>query len=104
MRISQAHERGFRHVVVDDAPDLGEIHHFRYPAVPVVSMIQNDKWKEGDTIEWNWNGRRLRYTFRVADTFGAKDVVEASYRFPSIKRWTGMEDAYHHYVRLKAPA
>jgi hypothetical protein len=33
-----------------------------------------------------------------------KDVVEASYRFASIKRWTGMEDAYRHYVRLKAPA
>jgi hypothetical protein len=101
MRIRQSYDRGFRHVVVDDSPDLGEIHQFRYPAVPTMSMIENDKWTEGDTIEWNWNGRRLRYTFRIADTFGAKNLIEGVYRFPSLKRWTGMEDAFHYYVRLK---
>jgi hypothetical protein len=101
-RIRQSYERGFRHVVVDDSPDLGEIHQFRYPAVPTMSMIENNKWAEGDTVEWNWNGRRLRYTFRVADTFGASEIIEAIHRFPSLKRWTGMEDAFHYYVRLKA--
>ncbi len=93
MRIRQSYDRGFRHVIVDDSPDLGEIHQFRYPAVPSMSMIENDKWTEGDTVEWNWNGRRLRYTFRIADTFGAKELIEGVYRFPSLKRWTGMEDA-----------
>jgi hypothetical protein len=102
MRIRQSYERGFRHVVVDDSPDVGEIHQFRYPAVPTISMIENDKWTDGDTIEWNWNGRRLHYTFRVADTFGVKEIIEAIYRFPSLKRWTGMEDAFYYYVRLKA--
>jgi hypothetical protein len=102
MRARQAHDRGFRHIVVDDAPDVGEIHQFRFPALPSIAMIENDKWVDGDTIEWNWNGRRLRYTFRVADTFGAKEVIEAAYRFPSLKRWTGMEDSLHYYVRLKA--
>lgn len=102
MRIRQSYERGFRHVVVDDSPDLGEIHQFRYPAVPTMSMIENDKWMEGDTAEWNWNGRRLRYTFRTADTFGAKEIIEEIHRFPSLKRWTGMEDAFHYYVKLKA--
>jgi hypothetical protein len=102
MRIRQSYERGFRHVIVDDSPDLGEIHQFRYPAVPAVSMIENNKWAEGDTAEWNWNGRRLRYTFRLADTFGVKELIDGIYRFPSLKRWTGMEDAFHYYIRLKA--
>jgi hypothetical protein len=101
MRIRQSYDRGFRHVIVDDSPDLGEIHQFRYPAVPSMSMIENDKWTEGDAAEWNWNGRRLRYTFRIADTFGAKELIEGVYRFPSLKRWTGLEDAFHYYVRLK---
>lgn len=101
MRTRQAYDRGFRHVVVDDAPDVGEIHLFRYPAVPSIPMIENDKWSDGDTIEWNWNGRRLRYTFRIADTFEVKELIEGVYRFPSLKRWTGMEDAFHYYVRLK---
>jgi len=102
MRVRQAYERGFRHVVMDDSPDVGEIHEFRCPAVPSIAMIANDKWADGDTIAWNWNGRRLHYTFRTADTFGAKEVIEAAYRFPSLKCWTGMEDALHYYVRLKA--
>jgi hypothetical protein len=101
LRIRQSYERGFRHVIVDDSPDLGELHQFRYPAVPSVSMIEKDKWSDGDTVLWNWNGRRLRYTFRIADTFGAKESIKAVYRFPSIKHLTGMEDAYHYYVQLK---
>jgi hypothetical protein len=103
MRVRQAYDRGFRHVVVDDSPDLGEIHNFRYPAVPSMSMIENDKWADGDTVMWNWKGRRLRYTFRTSDTYGVKDIIESLHRFPSIKRWTGMEDAYHYYIRLKFP-
>jgi len=101
LRIRQSYERGFRQIIVDDSPDLGEIHKFRYPAAPTVSMIRNDKWSDGDTAEWNWNGRRLRYTFRIADTFGAKDLIEAVYRFPSLTHLTGMEDAYHHYIQLR---
>jgi hypothetical protein len=102
MRIRQSFDRGFKHVIVDDSPDLGEIHHFRYPSVPTISMIKNDKWHDGDTAEWNWNGRRLRYTFRIADTFGVTELIEGAHRFPSIKSWTGMDDAYHWYVRLKS--
>jgi hypothetical protein len=102
LRIRQSYERGFKHVIVDDAPDLGEIHQFRYPAVPTMAMIEDDKWSDGDTAEWNWNGRRLRYTFRLGDTFGVKQLIQGLYRFPSLKRWTGLEDAFHYYVRLRA--
>lgn len=101
LRIRQSYERGFRHVIVDDSPDLGEIHQFRYPAVPAVTMIERNKWCDGDTVEWNWNGRRLRYTFRTADTYNVKELIKAIYPFPSLKRWTGMEDAFHYYIRLK---
>jgi hypothetical protein len=69
--------------------------------VPSISMIENDRWVEGDTVEWNWHGRRLRYVFRDEDTFGAKTVIKSLHRFPSLKRLTGMEDGYHYYVRLK---
>src|ERR1700730_5148112 len=101
LRIRQSYDRGFRHVIVDDSPDLGEIHQFRYPAAPTASMIEKNKWSDGDTVEWNWNGRRLRYTFRIADTFGVNELIKAVYRFPSLKPWTGMEDAFHYYIRLK---
>ena len=40
---------------------------------------------------------------RIADTFGVKELIEGLHRIPSLKRWTGMEDAFHYYVRLKRP-
>ncbi len=100
-RVRQCYERGFKHLVLDDSPGLGEIYKFRYPAVPTISMVENNKWKDGDTIEWNWGDKRLRYTFRVADTFGAADLIDACYPLPSLKRWIGMEDSWAYYVRLR---
>jgi hypothetical protein len=104
-RVRQCYERGFKHLVLDDSPDLGEIHKYRYPAVPTISMIENKKCQDGDAIEWNWFGKdqqmRLRYVFRVADTFGAADLIAACYPLPSLKRWIGMEDSGAYYVRLK---
>lgn len=80
-----------------------KLYHYRRLAFFSASAAgwQRDKWTDGDSIEWNWNGRRLHHTFRTADTFGAKEVVEAAFRFPSLKRWTGMEDSWLYYARLK---
>jgi|ERR1700733_708771 len=104
-RVRECYERGFKHLILDDSPDMGEIHKFRYPAVPTISMIENNKYLDGDTIEWNWFGNgvqcRLRYIFRAADTFGAADLIDACYPFPSLKRWIGSEDGWAYYVRLK---
>jgi len=101
MRIHQCHERGFKHLVLDDTPDLGEIQAYRFPAVPTVSMIANDKLADGDTIEWVWQGYRLRYTFRTEHTFGAKALIEACFPIPHIRLWTGLQDSNAYYVKLK---
>lgn len=104
-RVRECYERGFKHLILDDSPGMGEIHKFRFPAVPTISMIENNKYRDGDTIEWNWFGsgveEHLRYIFRVADTFGAADLIDACYSFPSLKRWIGLEDGWAYYVRLK---
>ena len=101
MRIRQCHERGFKHLVLDDTPDLGEIQAYRFPAVPTVSMIANDKLRDGDVLEWVWRGHRLRYTFRQEHTFGAKALIEACYPIPHIRPWTGLPDSNAYYVKLK---
>ncbi len=104
-RVRQCYERGFKHLILDDSPDMGEIHKWRYPAVPTISMIENNKWRDGDVIEWNWFGNglqwRMRYLFRVADTFGAADLIDVCYPLPSLKRWIGTEKSCAYYVRLK---
>ena len=101
MRIRQCYERGFKHLVLDDTPDLGEIQAFRFPALPAVAMIAEDKWRDGDTIEWVWNDRRLRYTFRTTHTFGARELIDHCRPIPALRRWTGLQDSTAYYVKLK---
>jgi len=101
MRIRQCWERGFKHLVLDDTPDLGEIQAYRFPALPSVSMIVNDKFKDGDTLEWVSNGLRLRYVFRTEHTFGAKELIEHCHPIPHVRLWTGLQDSNAYYVKLK---
>jgi hypothetical protein len=101
LRLRQCWERGFRHVVVDDTPDLGEIQAYRFPALPSVSMIANGKFQDGDTLEWTWNGQRLRYTFRTEHTHGARELIEHCHPIPHIRLWTGLPDSNAYYVKLK---
>jgi len=80
--VRQSYERGFRHIIVDDSPDLGQISSISLSSSTYyVDESKNDKWSDGDTVEWNWNQRRLRYTFRTADTFGAKELIKGLHRF-----------------------
>jgi len=101
MRIRQCYERGFKHIVLDDTPDLGEIQAYRFPALPVVAMIAEDKWRDGDTIEWAWQDRRYRYTFRTEHTFGARELIDHCRPIPALRRWTGLQDSTAYYVKLK---
>ncbi len=101
LRIRQCYERGFKHIVLDDTPDLGEIQAYRFPAVPTVSMIANGKFSDGDVLEWLWQGHKLRYTFRTEHTHGARDLIDHCHPIPPIRLWTGLQDSNAYYVKLK---
>jgi hypothetical protein len=101
LRIRQCYERGFKHLVLDDSPDLGEIQAYRFPALPSVSMIANGKFQDGDTLDWTWNGQHLRYTFRTEHTYGARELIDHCHPIPHIRLWTGLQDSNAYYVKLK---
>ncbi|MBI3513241.1 MAG: hypothetical protein HY060_04140 [Proteobacteria bacterium] len=101
LRIRQCYDRGFKHLVLDDSPNLGELQAYRYPAIPTVSMIAGDKLKDGDAVEWIWQGERLRYTFSTEHTFGAKALIDHCHPIPRIHPWTGLPDSHAYYVKLK---
>jgi hypothetical protein len=101
LRIRQCWERGFKHLVLDDSPDLGELQAYRFPAIPTVAMVANDKVRDGDAIDWVWQGRRLRYVFKTEHTFGAKDLIDHCHPIPAVRRWTGLPDSTAYYVKLK---
>lgn len=61
MRIMQAHEKGFRFVVIDDAPGMEGMCQRAFPAFPTVPMImRSDLLAPGDWVEWFYQSNLSR--------------------------------------------
>lgn len=102
LRIRQAYDRGFRHLIFDDSPALVSLFHFRYPGIPTAQMISENYLAEGDTVRWQWRNEVLEYSYREQDTYGAQELIEHVEPLPSLERFTGMTGPQHTtYVRLR---
>lgn len=92
MRIVQAHERGFRHVLVDDswpieAPGCG------WPPIPSVDMIMGNPLAPGETVQWIESGKIWTYVHNdemreLCDR--ARRLIRAAYEVPSLYRECGI--------------
>lgn len=101
LRVRQAYDLGFRHVLIDDSPDIGQLHVWRYPGVPTIQMVENRSLEPGEWVEWIWKNRRLRYVYREEDSYGAADLVEHVAELPTLVSLTGRPAGVQTYVRLK---
>lgn len=100
-RIREAYDRGFRHLVFDQCPPVGQCHLYRYPGLPSAVMIADRSLAEGDVIEWEWRDTRVRYRHRASNTHGSEDLIDAVHLLPSLARWSGRVEGPAAYVRLK---
>ncbi len=102
LRIKQAYERGFKHIIFDDSPSVMNLHSFRFPGVPTAQMILDNNLKEGDVITWKWQDKILRYTHSESYTFAVRDMIERIVVLPNLVKYTGQEGSEHFvYVHLK---
>lgn len=54
-RIIEAHEKGFKYLLIDDATGFEGICQRLYPAVPTVPMLMNPEiFAKGDTLSWSF--------------------------------------------------
>lgn len=98
-RIREAYERGFRHLVFDQCPRVSEVHPYRYPGMPTAMMIARGDFQEGDSVEYRWKDKTLRYQFDPSDTWGAEDVIDFACYFPAFEEG-GQEVRHFAYVKL----
>ncbi len=101
LRVRQAYDQGFRHLIFDDSPEIGELHKWRFPGVPTIQMVHHQTLEPGDWVEWVWKDKKLRYTYREEDTHGVKDLLEVVVELPSLSSLTGRPTGVQTYVRLK---
>ncbi len=102
-RIIQAHARGFRHVIVDDAWPI-EVPGSGWPPIPSVDMILDNWMKVGESARWiegtqMWTYTQTEETYRLMET--ARGLVKGAYDMPSLYRQTGVAPtASGKYVEL----
>jgi hypothetical protein len=101
LRVREAYDLGFRHLIFDDSPDIGELHLWRYPGVPTIQMVVNKTLEIGEWVEWTWRKQKLHFVYREEDTHGAADLVETVMQLPSVTALTGRRTGIQTYVRLK---
>lgn len=91
-RIIQAHARGFRHLIVDDAWPI-EVPGSGWPPIPSVDMILDNWMKVGESARWiegtqMWTYTQTEETYRLMEA--ARSLIKGTYDMPSLYRQTGV--------------
>ena len=91
-RIIQAHERGFRHLIMDDAWPL-EVPGSGWPPTPSIEMILDNWLNVGESVRWIEGTKMWTYTqtdesYRLIEQ--ARAVIKVAYDLPSLYRQTGV--------------
>src|SRR5256885_5380879 len=61
LRVIQAHERGFRHLIVDDSWPIVVVTGCGWPPLPSVDMIMNNPLAPGEVVKWVEAGKIWTY-------------------------------------------
>jgi len=102
LRIKQAYEKGFKHLIFDDSPSVMNLHRYRYPGVPTAQMLLDNNLTDGDEISWLWKDKFLKYVYKESDTFEVGKLIDKIIVLPSLKKYTGIDEASDFvYVKLK---
>ena len=64
-------------------------------------MIAKNELMDGDTLEWTWNDKKIRYIHRTEYSYGAEELIEFVIPLPSLEQWVGESPGQAAYVKLK---
>jgi hypothetical protein len=99
-RIVEAHARGFRYLLFDDAASFGQLVNYRFPGVPTIPMIMDAEaprmsfsWLHGDT----W----LRYDHDPEQCERARELIDLAAPVPDVRPAIGTYGGDKWLVRLR---
>jgi hypothetical protein len=93
MRIVQAHQRGFRHLLFDDSWPLEAVIGCGHPPVPSIDMLIGPPLEPGRVVKWVESGKLWTYVHdaEMQELCGrARRLIKAAYDVPSLYRETGV--------------
>ena len=99
-RIVEAHERGFRYLLFDDAPTLAQIAAYRFPGVPTVPMIIDPQLPRL-SLSWVHQDTWLRYDHDPERCRQARELIDLAAPVPNLRPASGLRAGDKWLVRLK---
>jgi hypothetical protein len=93
MRVIQAHERGFRHLIFDDSWPIEVITGCGWPPLPSIDMIMDNTPALRETITWAEGSQKWTYTHTEelrALCSSARKLIKAAHDVPSLYRECGV--------------
>jgi hypothetical protein len=91
-RVIQAHQRGFRHLIVDDSWPIESVTGCGWPPLPSIDMVMNNPMAPGEVVQWVEPGKL--WTFVNTDEIRelcaqARRLIKAAYDVPTLYRECG---------------
>ena len=93
LRVIQAHERGFRHMIVDDSWPIETVIGCGWPPLPSIDMIMHSPLERGEVVKWIEAGKLWTYvhTDEMRELCArARRLIKAAYEVPSLYRQCGI--------------
>lgn len=93
LRIIQAHERGFRHILFDDSWPIEVVFGCGGPPLPSVDMIIDGRLELNEAVEWVEGEMKWTYVHNreMSDLCErARGLIRAAHEVPSLYRETGI--------------
>jgi putative glycosyltransferase (TIGR04372 family) len=92
-RIVQAHERGFRHVIVDDSWPIESVTGCGHPPLPSVDMVMSNPLEPGEVVHWVESEKLWTFvnTEEMRELCAhARSLIRGAYEVPSLYRESGI--------------
>lgn len=100
-RVREAHERGFRILIMDDSPEAYQLHRFGMAGTPTIPMVLDKSIKHGQKIEWHWRGQTMSYTHDAEVAAKTAKLIKHAATFPDVGNITGWDRwSFMMFVRL----
>jgi hypothetical protein len=93
LRVIQAHQRGFRYVIVDDSWPIETVTGCGWPPLPSVDMIMSNPLELGEVVRWIEGDKAWTYvhTDEMHELCAkARRLIAAAYEVPSLYRESGI--------------
>jgi len=100
-RVREAHERGFRTLIMDDSPAAHQLYRFGMAGTPTVPMVLDQTLKHGQKIEWNWRGQVMTYVHDADVAAKTAKLIKHAAVYPDVGNITGWDRwSFMAFVRL----